>query len=263
MGRVHGARRHARGGRGALVDDGARATAATTRSVLEPRDVTGVTGHVRRTLRGGRARATRARSSSGPAVTAHWAGSTTRRSTTSAPPDVGAAARARRARGRPRVDRGVRRGAPDVLIFRCVLASLYSQLGMRRASATELDRLGAEGFAGLEVGTEWHFGASLLAEACAHLGDVRHASRLYEALGPYGDSNVMAHPSSASGRRRAIWACWRRRCTLVGRRRGALRAALTMNAGWARGPGSPTPSTTMPPCCWFVTSRASASEREH
>ena len=88
---------------------------------------------------------------------------------------------------------------PTFFIFRCVLVSVYSQLGCGKQAQQELDRLGAEDFEGLEVGTEWHFGASLLAEACASLGDTRHAPRLYEALAPYGDYNVMAHPEFSLG----------------------------------------------------------------
>jgi tetratricopeptide (TPR) repeat protein len=88
---------------------------------------------------------------------------------------------------------------PTLFIFRCVLTNLYSQLGCATSAQQELDRLGADDFAGLEVGTEWHLAANLLAEACAYLGDTRHAPRLYRALLPYGDYNVMAHPEFSLG----------------------------------------------------------------
>jgi DNA-binding SARP family transcriptional activator/tetratricopeptide (TPR) repeat protein len=88
---------------------------------------------------------------------------------------------------------------PTLFIFRCVLTNLYSQLGDATSAQQELDRLGADDFAGLEVGTEWHLSANLLAEACAYLGDTRHAPRLYRALLPYGDYNVMAHPEFSLG----------------------------------------------------------------
>ena len=88
---------------------------------------------------------------------------------------------------------------PTFFIFRCVLVSVYSQLGWATEAQQELDRLGADDFADLEVGTEWHFGASLLAEACASLRDARHARRLYRALAPYGEFNVMAHPEFSLG----------------------------------------------------------------
>jgi hypothetical protein len=88
---------------------------------------------------------------------------------------------------------------PTFFIFRCVLVSTYSQLGLAAEARAELDRLGADRFEGLEVGTEWHFGACLLAEACAGLGGARHAPRIYEALAPYGEYNVMAHPEFSLG----------------------------------------------------------------
>jgi tetratricopeptide (TPR) repeat protein len=88
---------------------------------------------------------------------------------------------------------------PTFFIFRCVLVSTYSQLELAADARQELDRLGADGFEGFEVGTEWHFGACLLAEACARLGDARHAPRIYEALEPYGGYNVMAHPEFSLG----------------------------------------------------------------
>jgi tetratricopeptide (TPR) repeat protein len=88
---------------------------------------------------------------------------------------------------------------PTFFIFRCVLVSTYSQLDLVAQAQQEIDRLGADDFAGFEVGTEWHFGACLLAEACAALGDARHAPRIYEALEPYGEYNVMAHPEFSLG----------------------------------------------------------------
>jgi tetratricopeptide (TPR) repeat protein len=88
---------------------------------------------------------------------------------------------------------------PTFFIFRCILANLYSQLGRQADARHELDRLAADDFAALEVGTEWHFGANLLAEVCAALGDGRRAARLYEALSPYGDCIVMALPEFSLG----------------------------------------------------------------
>jgi DNA-binding SARP family transcriptional activator len=88
---------------------------------------------------------------------------------------------------------------PTFFIFRCILANLYSQLGRQADARHELDRLAADDFAALEVGTEWHFGTNLLAEVCAALGDGRYAARLYEALSPYGDCIVMALPEFSLG----------------------------------------------------------------
>jgi tetratricopeptide (TPR) repeat protein len=88
---------------------------------------------------------------------------------------------------------------PTSFIFRCVLASIYSQLGHEADARRELDLMAADDFAGLEVGTEWHFGANLLAEVWAFLGDARNAARLHQALSPYGACNVMAYPEFSLG----------------------------------------------------------------
>jgi tetratricopeptide (TPR) repeat protein len=88
---------------------------------------------------------------------------------------------------------------PTFFIFRCVLANTYSELGHREAAREELDRMAGDAFAALEVGTEWFFGASLLAETCSVLGETSYAERLYDALLPYGAYNVIAHPEFALG----------------------------------------------------------------
>jgi tetratricopeptide (TPR) repeat protein len=84
-------------------------------------------------------------------------------------------------------------------IFRSALAGLYCELGREGKARAELDRLAADGFPDLEVGTEWFFGASLLAEVCASLGAQDHAAPLYQALLPYADYNVYSHIESARG----------------------------------------------------------------
>lgn len=88
---------------------------------------------------------------------------------------------------------------PTLSIFRWLLTSLYSELGRERETRTELDRLAADEFADLHVGTEWFFGAGLLAEVCDRLRDERRAEPLYEALLPYADCNVFAHPEASLG----------------------------------------------------------------
>jgi DNA-binding SARP family transcriptional activator len=88
---------------------------------------------------------------------------------------------------------------PTFFIFRCILANIHSQLGLEEDARQELERIAAGDFAALEVGTEWHFGANLLAEVCAFLGDARHAAHLYDVLLPYGDCNVWAHPEFSLG----------------------------------------------------------------
>jgi tetratricopeptide (TPR) repeat protein len=88
---------------------------------------------------------------------------------------------------------------PVVFVFRCLLANLYAELGRETQARQQLDRLAADDFADLHVGTEWFLGASALASVCAFLGDAERAEPLYEALLPYAGYNVHAHPEAALG----------------------------------------------------------------
>jgi tetratricopeptide (TPR) repeat protein len=83
---------------------------------------------------------------------------------------------------------------PTFFMFHCLLANLYSRLGHEAKAREQLGRLAANEFADLEVGTEWFAGASLLAEPCAFLAEATYAARLYDALLPYGDYNVISQP---------------------------------------------------------------------
>jgi tetratricopeptide (TPR) repeat protein len=83
---------------------------------------------------------------------------------------------------------------PTFFLFRCMLVSTYSEAEEEEKARAELRTLAADNFQDLEVGTEWFFGASLLAEACERLDEAAHAPRLYEALLPYGDYVVITHP---------------------------------------------------------------------
>jgi DNA-binding SARP family transcriptional activator len=88
---------------------------------------------------------------------------------------------------------------PAFFMFRCLLASAYADLENTQAAREALDQLAAEDFAGLETGTEWFVGASLLAEVCVFLGDARRAAPLYAALLPYSDCNVLSMPEFSLG----------------------------------------------------------------
>jgi tetratricopeptide (TPR) repeat protein len=88
---------------------------------------------------------------------------------------------------------------PGVFVHRCLLASTCAELGCEREARDELDRLTAEQFADLQAGTEWFLAASVLAWVCAALDDAERAKPLYEALLPYGDYSVYAHPEAALG----------------------------------------------------------------
>jgi len=80
---------------------------------------------------------------------------------------------------------------PELVVFRCSLAALRCDLG-RHAEARELlDELAGDDLAGLRARHEWFFGAGLLAEVCARLGDRAHAAALYELLLPYAGCNLL------------------------------------------------------------------------
>ena len=83
---------------------------------------------------------------------------------------------------------------PTFVLFRCMLVSTCSESGEEEKARAELRTLAADEFQDLEVGTEWFFAASLLAEACERLDESAHAPRLYEVLLPYGDYVVITHP---------------------------------------------------------------------
>ena len=118
-----------------------------------------------------------------------------------------------------------------------MLASVYSELGRDRQARDELDRLAADDFADLHVGTEWFFGASLLAGVCAVIGDAARAQGLYEALLPYANYNVFAHPDVALGsasRPLGLLATTMSRWDEAGRH---FERALEMNARMGPDPG--------------------------
>jgi DNA-binding SARP family transcriptional activator/tetratricopeptide (TPR) repeat protein len=70
-------------------------------------------------------------------------------------------------------------------VFRCALAHLHVRLGRPAEAKAILDDLSEDDFAALPFEMEWLFGASLLAETSATLGDVGSASVLYRLLAPW------------------------------------------------------------------------------
>ena len=88
---------------------------------------------------------------------------------------------------------------PGVFLLRCLLANVYAELGRKTRAREQLDRLAADDFADLHVGTEWFLAGSALASVCDFLHAAEHAERLYEALLPYAGYNVYAHPEVALG----------------------------------------------------------------
>jgi DNA-binding SARP family transcriptional activator len=88
---------------------------------------------------------------------------------------------------------------PAVFPVRCLLTSTHAELGRHAQAREELDRLEADGYAGLHLGIDWFLGASVLASACARLDDAERAAPLYEVLLPYSGYNVFAMPEGSLG----------------------------------------------------------------
>jgi DNA-binding SARP family transcriptional activator len=80
---------------------------------------------------------------------------------------------------------------PERIVFRCMQAALWCDLGRHAKARDLLEELAADGFANLPSRQEWLFGAGLLAEVCAQLGDRRRAAALHELLLPYADCNLL------------------------------------------------------------------------
>ena len=149
---------------------------------------------------------------------------------------------------------------PTFFIFRCVLVSTYSQLGLGTEAQQELDRLGADDFEGLEVGTEWHFGACLLAEACAALGDAHHGARIYEALEPYGEYNVMAHPEFSLGSAARYLGLVATTMSQWEQAKSHFERALAMNAAMRTRPWL---AHSQHDCAAMLLARGEPSDRQH
>lgn len=90
-------------------------------------------------------------------------------------------------------------GDPTFPIGRCALANLYSDLGLRAEAAATFEELAESDFAGVHLDEEWLAALSLLADACAFLGDRERAAVLYNQLAPYADLNAVAWPEGATG----------------------------------------------------------------
>lgn len=88
---------------------------------------------------------------------------------------------------------------PAYRVFRCVLASVYAELGREVECRAVFEDLAVDDFAGLPRDEEWLFGMTLLASVCARLRDRRRAALLYELLSPYADRNALSVPDLSTG----------------------------------------------------------------
>jgi tetratricopeptide (TPR) repeat protein len=91
---------------------------------------------------------------------------------------------------------------PEMVAFRCSLVTLRCDLGRLAEARDLLDELAGEHhehLRDLPARQEWFFGAGLLAEACARLGDGAYAAILYELLLPYAGRNMLNFPEVCAG----------------------------------------------------------------
>jgi hypothetical protein len=88
---------------------------------------------------------------------------------------------------------------PTVVYWRCALALLRCELGRDADARSSFQDLAAGHFRELPRDEDWLMGMTLLAEVCAHLGDVRSAGVLYEILLPYAGRIALSPPNVSTG----------------------------------------------------------------
>jgi tetratricopeptide (TPR) repeat protein len=87
---------------------------------------------------------------------------------------------------------------PTRPMFRCILASLYSELGRKPEAQRTFEALSADDFARLPVNSnDWLFGMTFLSEVAAFLVDTRRAATLYGLMLPYA-AYVVSDPGDVS-----------------------------------------------------------------
>jgi tetratricopeptide (TPR) repeat protein len=100
------------------------------------------------------------------------------------------------------VDELVQRTAGDLParpLFRCMAVAAHVALGRSDKGRETIDALAERDFAAIPLETEWGTSMSLLAEACASLGDTLRSGTLYELLLPHADTNIFNHPEVSRG----------------------------------------------------------------
>jgi tetratricopeptide (TPR) repeat protein len=88
---------------------------------------------------------------------------------------------------------------PGLVVYRCALAVLHTEAGRQAKARHDFEALATDDFAGLPSRQEWFFGAGLLSEVCAVLGDGRRAAALYELLLPYAGCNQLNYVEVCAG----------------------------------------------------------------
>jgi DNA-binding SARP family transcriptional activator len=88
---------------------------------------------------------------------------------------------------------------PEYPVLQGALASLQADAGDVAGARAAFEGLAADGFAAVPFDDEWLATLTLLADACAFLGDRERAADLYERLLPYADRAAVAPPEIATG----------------------------------------------------------------
>jgi hypothetical protein len=81
---------------------------------------------------------------------------------------------------------------PLLPVWRCALASLYSELDMPEAAREPFEHFAADGFATIRRDANWRTAVSLLASVAATLDDAERSAVLYEMLRPYAHTMTTA-----------------------------------------------------------------------
>jgi DNA-binding SARP family transcriptional activator/tetratricopeptide (TPR) repeat protein len=88
---------------------------------------------------------------------------------------------------------------PGLVVYQCALAAVHIEVGRHMDARRSFEALATHGFTDLASKQEWFFGAGLLAEVCAALGDRRRAAILYDLLLPYADCNQLNYAEICCG----------------------------------------------------------------
>jgi tetratricopeptide (TPR) repeat protein len=81
-------------------------------------------------------------------------------------------------------------------LYFAALAFVHSRLDHSSEAREIIDTLSANGFAAMPTTFFWLYGITLIAAACARIGDQAHAAQLYDRLRPSG--HLVAHGCAAT-----------------------------------------------------------------
>jgi tetratricopeptide (TPR) repeat protein len=84
-------------------------------------------------------------------------------------------------------------------VLRCALAYVHARLGRAEKAQAVVEDLAGNDFSALPFDFEWLYATSLLAEACALVGDEASEGVLYKLLLPYAGLNVVDAPEGMRG----------------------------------------------------------------